>query len=83
MVIKGLDEKYLEKTEMTAEQIVNEIYDITNDIFEIHTITILSAGWDVYFGNYAVVRTAHNKHWVVTKGEVIPYNGFAKERDLL
>ena len=80
MVIKGLDENYLVKTEMTAEQIANEISDLIEE--NVNTIKILSAGWDAFFGWYAVVKTARNRHWVVTKGEVFPYDGFAKDRGL-
>lgn len=80
MTIKGLDKSYLLKTEMTAKQIANEISDLVEET--INTINILSAGWDAFFGYYAVIRTAKNRHWVVSKGEVFPYSGFAKDRCL-
>lgn len=79
MTIKGLDESYLVKTEMTAKQIANEISDLVEETINTN---ILSAGWDAFFGWYAVVRTAKNRHWVVSKGEVFPYSGFAKDRGL-
>lgn len=80
MTIKGLDKSYLLETEMTAKQIANEISDLVEET--INTINILSAGWDAFFGYYAVVRTAKNRHWVVSKGEVFPYSGLAKDRGL-
>lgn len=78
MTIKGLNESYLVKTKMTAEQIANEISDLVEET--INTINILSAGWDAFFGHYAVIRTAKNRHWVVSNGEVFAYSGFAKDR---
>lgn len=80
MTIKGLNESYLVKTEMTAEQIANEISDLVEET--INTINILSAGWDAFFGWFAVVKTAKNRHWVVSKGEVFAYSGLAKDRGL-
>lgn len=82
VIVKGIDDSYLNKTEMTAEQIVEEImYGYLDET--VNTITILSAGWDAFFGYYAVVKTAKNRHWVVSKGRVEPYGSFAKERYLL
>ncbi len=80
MIIKGLDENYLLKTKMTAEQIANEISDLIEET--VNTIKILSAGWDAFFGWYAVVKTAKNRHWVISNGEVLAYSGFAKDRGL-
>ena len=80
MIIKGIDKRYLVETKMNAEQIANNISSYLGET--VNTITILSAGWDAYFGNYSIVRTARNRHWIVSNGEIIPYNSFAKERDL-
>ena len=80
MIIKGLDENYLVKTKMTAEQIANAISDLVEEA--VNTIKILSAGWDAFFGCYAVVKTAKNRHWVISNGEVFAYRGFAKDRGL-
>lgn len=81
MIIKGLDKSYLVKTGMTIEEIVDQIMDYIDET--VNTITILSAGWDAFYGNYAVIRTAKNRHWVVSNSMVLTYNGFAKERGLL
>lgn len=80
MVIKGLDENYLIITKMTAEQIASEISDLVEET--VNTINILSAGWDAFFGWYAVVKTAKNRHWVISNGEVFEYSEFARDRDL-
>jgi len=80
MIVKGIDKKYLIKTGMTAEQVVDEISSCLNE--NVNTINILSAGWDAMFGDYALVRAGRNKLWIVSHGEVNPDNGWAKERCL-
>lgn len=80
MVVKGIGEKYLDKTGMTAEDISKEIsYYIGENV---NTINILSAGWDVMFGDYAVIRAGRNRLWIVSKGKVEPDNGWVNERGL-
>lgn len=78
MIVKGLDKSYLTKTEMTVEEIAEEISDYLD--VDIKTINILSAGWDGLIGNYAVIRAGHNRLWIVTKDGVIPDNGLSRER---
>ena len=80
MTVKGLDGKYLIKTNMTAEKIADEIGGYTNE--PVKTINIISAGWDAIFGDYAVVRAARNRLWIASKGEVMPDNGWVSERGL-
>lgn len=80
MIIKGIGEKYLDKTGMTAEEISKEIsYCIGENV---NTINILSAGWDAMFGDYAVIRAGRNRLWIVSKGKVEPDNGWVNERGL-
>ena len=80
MVVKGLDKKYLIKVEMTAEKIANEISRYVDET--VKTINILSAGWDAIFGDYVVIRAARNRLWIVSKCEVMPDNGWSRERGL-
>ena len=80
MIVKGLDERYLVDTGMTVEEIADEISDYSD--VPVRTINIVSAGWDAMFGNYAVVRASRNRLWIVSKGEVMPDNGWSRERGL-
>ena len=80
MIIKGLDKKYLVKTKTTAERIADDISMYVGE--SVKTINILSAGWDAMFGDYAVVRAARNRLWIISNSEVIPDNGWVKERCL-
>lgn len=88
MEIKGLDKSYLVKTNMTAEQIAEEIINyIEENTYPSKEVTIrvmhiLSAGWDAFYGWYAVVK-AKGKMWVASHDEVTPYNSWARERGLL
>ena len=80
MAIKGIDEKCLIKTAMTAEQIAKEISDYVDEA--VNTINILRAGWDAMFGYYAIVRAGRNRLWIVSEGSVVPDNGWINERCL-
>jgi len=81
MVLKGLNKTYLNETGMTAEQIASEISDYIGE--SVNTINILSAGWDMMFGKYAVVRAGRNRLWIVSRGHVEQDNGWIKERYLI
>lgn len=80
MLIKGLDKSSIKHTKMTIEEIGQNISEMLNK--NIKTITIISVGWDAFFGNYAVVRAGGNKLWIVSDGEIIENNGWIKERNL-
>lgn len=80
MMVKGLDKSYLLKTKMSVEEIVRTIsYELGKNIKQ---ITILSAGWDGLFGNYAVIRAGGNIKWIVLDGDIQRDNGWIAERCL-
>lgn len=80
MIVKGIDERYLKETGMTAKEIAERISDYTGET--VNTIRIMSAGWDAMFGRYATVRASRNRKWIINDGEVMEDNGWIKERDL-
>ena len=81
MEIKGIGEKYLDGTGMTVEEIANGILEYMWGETRIDVIHVLAAGWDAWFGKYAVVE-AKRKKWVVSKGKVTRYDSFARYRGL-
>lgn len=80
MTVKGIDEKYLKRTNLTAEEIAAKISDYTGET--VNTIRILSAGWDAMFGHYATVRASRNRKWLIYDGKVMEDNGWINERCL-
>ncbi len=81
MIVKGIDEKYLKEMGFTAKEVATEIEYMIDKTINI--LTIMSAGWDAYIGNYVVVRAGGNRYWIVQKGNVMENNGLVSERCLL